>query len=238
MSLEVKNVTAGYQKEIPVLRGVSIKADKAKVTVIIGPNGSGKSTLLKVIYGFIKPVKGNILYDGHDITGLEPSRMIAQGIAYLLQGRSVFSKMLVAENLQLGGWIMRNRSGAIREALEVQYNKYPVLKEKKNSKAGELSGGQQKVVEISRSMIAKPRTILLDEPTAGLAPKVAEEVYKEVNTLKKEGFTILLVDQNVRKAVSLADYVYVLELGKNEQEGPGEEFAANLDAVIKGWLLK
>jgi len=236
LSLEVQNVTSGYIKGVNILENVSIKAEKSKVTTIIGPNGAGKSTLLRTIYGFLKPSKGRILFEGKDITGTDPHKMLERGVAYLFQGRSIFPELSVHENLELGCWIIRRNSKAKQAALTTIYGKYPMLYNSRKKKGKELSGGQQRILETCRSTLTKPKTILMDEPSAGVAPVIVNEVYNEIKRLKNEGFTILLVDQNVKRAVELADYVYFLKLGKNYYEAPGKEAREKLEEIVKGWL--
>jgi len=235
--INVQDVTVGYYKEIPVLKGITINAKKSEITTVIGPNGSGKSTLLKTIYGLLKPIKGRILYENEDITGCEPYTMIWRGIGFMFQERAVFPQMTILENLKLGGWIFGRKQEKLKEALEGVFKKYPIFKERKNEKAGKLSGGQQRILEIARFMISKPKLMLMDEPSAHLAPKVVKEVYKEIKRLKNEGVTILLVDQNVESAVSVADYVYVLKESRIVDEGCGSEFRRKLKELIKGWFL-
>ncbi|WP_035723068.1 ABC transporter ATP-binding protein [Fodinicurvata fenggangensis] len=235
MSLEVSDVVAGYTREVPILNGLDLTAEDGRVTVIIGPNGAGKSTLLKTIYGYLKPERGTIKHDGQSIVGYSPKDMLRKGIAYLIQGHSIFPRMTVEENLELGGWIMGSDSER-REALERIYERYPRLKEKRRLSAGILSGGEQRILEIARLTMTGPRTLLLDEPSVGLMPKLVNEVYEEISRLKDEKYTILIVDQNVKKSISIADYVYALALGENRHEGTKEEFAERLDEIVKEWI--
>ena len=207
-----------------------------KLTCVIGPNGAGKSTVLKATFGFLKPWLGKILHRDQDVAGFNPSEMLKRGMTYLLQSKAVFPRMTVEENLQMGCWLIKKEQQKVKDSLSRIYNEYPMLYETRKSKAGTLSGGQQRLLELARSMMTDPETILLDEPTAGLAPKVAKQVYDRIEGLKDKGYTILMVDQNVRTAVSLADYVYVLELGKNTREGPKAEIGRDLESLIRSWL--
>lgn len=234
MSLSVEGVVAGYYGDIDVLHDVSMKAEKHKTTVIIGPNGAGKSTLLKVICGFLKPRRGKIVFDGVDITGREPSSLVNLGIAYVPQERTIFPSLTVEENLELGAWSIRRDKAAVEEAVREVYELFPMLKEKRGSKARTLSGGMQRMIEIGRALMSKPKLILLDEPTAMLAPKIAREIYEVIKSLR---ITIVLVDQNVRQAIEVSDYVYVLEMGRNKVEGPREDFEKGLIEVVKDWLI-
>ena len=236
MALEVENVVAGYTREVPILNGVDLTAQDGVVTVILGPNGAGKSTLLKAVYGYLRPSEGEIRHDGRSLLGLRPKDMLREGIAYLIQGHSVFPRMSVHENLELGAWTMRGDKARVGEAFERVYAGFPVLKEKRSLPAGVLSGGEQRMLEIARLTMTGPRTLLLDEPSVGLMPKLVDSVYAEIARLKEDRYTILMVDQNVRKSIEIADYVYVLRLGENSHHGPVAEFRERLDAIIKEWL--
>jgi branched-chain amino acid transport system ATP-binding protein len=235
MSLEVKDVSSGYVKHVDILHNVSIKAEKAKVTTIIGPNGCGKTTLSKTICGFVKPRHGSILCDGEDVTGLKPHELLKRGLAYVFQRRSVFPYLTVQENLELGAW-SNGGSKETKKATEEMYKIFPSLERRRKMKAGVLSGGEQRMLEIGRALMAHPKIVLLDEPSAGLAPKVVKEVYEKLEKLKKEKITIILVDQNLRLAVSLADYVYVMELGRIKYEASKTDFETHLSEEIKEWF--
>ncbi|HET6469706.1 MAG TPA: ABC transporter ATP-binding protein [Geminicoccaceae bacterium] len=236
MTLEVADVVAGYTKEVPILNGVDLVAREGLVTVIIGPNGAGKSTLLKAIYGYLTPARGEVRHDGRSLAGLAPKDMLREGIAYLIQGRSVFPRMTVHENLELGAWTIRGERARVADAFERLYARFPVLREKRGLPAGVLSGGEQRMLEIARLTMTGPRTLLLDEPSVGLMPRLVDSVYAEIEKLKEDRYTILMVDQNVRKAAGIADYVYVLRLGENSHEGPAEGFRERLDEIIREWL--
>ena len=236
MTLEIQNVTSGYVREVPVLRDVNLVAREGALTGIIGPNGAGKSTLLKTIYGYLRPTKGDVLHHGKSIKGLNPDDMLGQGIAHLIQGHSVFPAMTVEENLELGGWIIKHDREAMETALAEVYDRYPVLKEKRSMVAGALSGGEQRMVEIARLTMTRPRTILIDEPSVGLMPKLVDMVYEEIVKLKEQGFTIVIVDQKVHKALDVADYLYVLRLGQNSHHGPREMFVDSIEDIIREWI--
>src|SRR5579875_3501253 len=229
MALEVKGVVAGYSREVAILNGVDLHAADGLVTLILGPNGAGKSTLLKTIYGYLRPRAGEIRFDGQDLTTLAPKDMLRHGVAYLLQGGSVFPAMSVEENLALGGWILGGGRGS-REA------RFARLKERRRMAAGLLSGGEQRMLEIARLTMTGPRILLLDEPSVGLMPKLVDEVYAEIAKLKAEKFTIVIVDQNEKKAIEIADYVYALRLGRNSHQGPQREFKGRLPEIVKEWL--
>jgi branched-chain amino acid transport system ATP-binding protein len=236
MTLEIKNVTSGYIKEVPVLADVNVVAHEASLTGIIGPNGAGKSTLLKTIYGYLRPSRGDIFHDGQSIKGLKPDQMLGRGIAHLIQGHSVFPAMTVEENLELGGWIIKNDRQALNRALDEVYGHYPVLKNKRRMVAGALSGGEQRTLEIARLTMTHPRTILIDEPSVGLMPKLVDTVYGEIVKLKELGYTILMVDQKVHKCLDVVDYIYVLSLGQNSHQGPKQEFVNTIEDIIKEWI--
>lgn len=222
--LEINDLHVGYYKDLNILQGVDMRAREAQITAVLGANGVGKSTLLKAIYGFIHPQQGQILVDGADVTELSSHELVHHGVSYIPQRQSVFPFMTVEENLELGAWSFRDDQTQVQARLEENYERFPILWERRRSPAGELSGGMQRMVELGRVMMTRPRLILVDEPTAGLAVMLANEIYQLLVDLKNEGITVLLVDQNIRQAIKIADYVYVLELGRNRHEGPREEF--------------
>jgi branched-chain amino acid transport system ATP-binding protein len=234
--LQVEGVVAGYIPGHPILRGVNLKAEPGRITVILGPNGAGKSTLLKAVSGFLPPEEGTIRLGDTEVGSLPPHRHIEHGIALLPQGRSTFPELTVAENIELGGWTMRGDRKRLREAVEAMFVRYPHLLPLRNRAAGSLSGGQQRAVEIARLLVPNPSVLLIDEPSVGLSPIVAQQVYQELLALKEEGRTILLVDQDVRAAIRVADYVYVLSSGKNDIEGDRSAFEGDLGAMVRGWL--
>jgi branched-chain amino acid transport system ATP-binding protein len=222
--LEIDDLYVGYYKDLNILQGVSLTARTGQITAVLGPNGVGKSTLLKSIFGFVKPQGGEIRFAGQNIVGTPAHHLVDLGISYIPQHQSVFPQMTVGENLELGAWSFRHDSDRIRQKIEANYERFPILRERRRSPAGELSGGMQRMVELGRVLMTDPKLILVDEPTAGLAIMLARDIYELLVQLKEEGITILLVDQNIRQAINIADYVYVLELGSNRHEGPREEF--------------
>lgn len=234
--LEANNLSVSYYGDINILKGVSLKVEEALITTVIGPNGAGKSTLLKSLYGLLKPKNGSILLEGKDITGLKVHEFIKMGIAYVPQQRSIFPELTVRENLELGTWIFKKDKEKIRNTIDQAYERFPVLYEKRSIRAGLLSGGQQKILEIGRSLLTKPRICLLDEPTATLSPRIAKLIYSTLFALRSEGITIVMVDQRIRQAFEISDYIYVLELGQNKIDGTRKDFDGNLKAIIKGWL--
>jgi len=223
--LEAKDLYVGYYKDLNILQGVSIKAQEGKITTVLGANGVGKSTLLKAIYGFLRPNGGEILLEGKNIIGTPTYELINQGISYIPQQPGIFRWMSVEENLEMGAWTFKQDKARIKRKLEENYERFPLLKDRRKSPAGELSGGMQRMVEVGRTLMTDPKVILVDEPTAGLAKLLAEEIYQMLADLRdKESMTIILVDQAIRQALKIADYVYVLELGRNKFDGPVEEF--------------
>jgi branched-chain amino acid transport system ATP-binding protein len=234
--LECINLVSGYGG-IEVLHGVDLSVEVGSVTAVIGPNGSGKSTLLKTIFGLIKPWRGRVTLDGYDITGVEPHRLLGKGISYIPQRHSVFPLLTVEENLRMGLWIHRDDEEKIRDALERTYAVFPMLKEKARLRAGSLSGGELRLLELARAIMVRPRMLLIDEFSVGLSPILLRETYRLVNQLREqEGITILAVDQNVRQILSISDYVYVMKLGRKVQEGPASEVMSRLEEIMKDWL--
>lgn len=237
MSLVLKDVVSGYFPEVDILHGISVRAEKGKITGIIGPNGAGKSTLIKTICGFVKPRKGKIFYKEKNITGSKPHILAsAFGITYIAQERNVFLELTVKENFNVYTWPLRKNQESVRKSIDKVYEKFPVLKDKLNDKVSSLSGGQQRMLELSRAFIQKSELILIDEPTAGLAPKVAMEVYEAMNKFKEEKLTVLFVDQNVRQAVKFSDYLYMLRSGQVIKQGPKEQFENELESLIHEWI--
>jgi branched-chain amino acid transport system ATP-binding protein len=223
--IEIKDLYVGYYRDLDILQGVSMKAEAAQIVTVLGANGVGKSTLLKAIYGFLKPRYGQILLDGKDITGIASHKLIKQGISYIPQHSSVFPNMSVEDNLKLGAWTFRGDNKRVQEKIEENYQRFPMLRERKKDDAGLLSGGMQRMVEVGRTLMTDPKVILVDEPTAGLAKMLSTEVYQMLKGLRDDdGLTIILVDQEIRQALKIADYVYVLELGRNKIDGYTQEF--------------
>ncbi|MBI5354058.1 MAG: ABC transporter ATP-binding protein [Chloroflexi bacterium] len=223
--LKIQDLHVGYYQDLNILQGVSLQARKGQITAVLGSNGVGKSTLLKTIFGFVKPQQGVIALDGKDIIGVPSHQLIHMGLSYIPQRQSVFPQMTVEENLEMGAWSFRGDKARIQEGIAANYLRFPVLRDRRRSPAGELSGGTQRMVEIGRILMVNPKLILIDEPTAGLAIRLEKEIYDLLVQLKEEGVTILLVDQNIRQAINIADHVYVLELGRNRLDGPRDQFA-------------
>ena len=223
--LELRGLDVGYYKDLNILQDLNVKARKKQITTILGANGVGKSTALKAAFGFLKPNRGDVVLENESILDIPTHQRILEGLAYIPQQPGVFKDMTVEENLQLGGWTFRKDKQQVREKIEANYERFPVLREKRKQITGELSGGQQRMVEISRTLMAEPKVLLVDEPTVGLSKMLAEEVYEMLKMLVTvDELTILLVDQEIRQALKIADYVYVLELCRNKFEGPAQQF--------------
>ncbi|HZP39534.1 MAG TPA: ABC transporter ATP-binding protein [Methylomirabilota bacterium] len=212
-------LTAGYGKML-ILHGVTLEVRAGEIVTVIGPNGAGKSTAFKTIVGFLRPQSGRVRFDGEDITGLRPDQVLPRGLAYVPQGRVVFPQMTVLENLEMGAYIERDRA-RIRAALERVYGLLPILAERRGQKAGTMSGGEQQMVAIARALMTSPKLILLDEPSLGLAPKFVSLIFEKLDEMRRAGFTLMVVEQNAAKALTVADRGYVLELGRNRFEGTG-----------------
>jgi ABC-type branched-subunit amino acid transport system ATPase component len=223
--LRAEAMTAGYGK-MAILHDVSLIVAPGELVAVIGPNGAGKSTAFKVIVGFLRPTEGRVLFDGDDITGLRPDQVLRRGLSYVPQGRIVFPQMTVLENLEMGGYIER-KPARIREALERVYALFPILAERRYQKAGTMSGGEQQMVAIGRALMTIPKLVLLDEPSLGLSPKYVSLIFEKLVEMKRAGYTLMLVEQNAAKALSVADRGYVLELGRNRFEGSGRTLLAD-----------
>jgi neutral amino acid transport system ATP-binding protein len=216
--LEVAGVEAGYGEAL-VLRGVSLTAFEAELVAIIGPNGAGKSTLLKVIYGLLRPTSGVVRYRTDDVTGVRPERLTRLGLNYVPQLGNVFPSLSIAENLLVGSVSLPRAER--RPAVDDMYAQFPLLAERRRQRAGTLSGGQRKLLAIARALVTRPRALLLDEPSAGLSPQAVELVFDQLAEVKRRGIAIVMVEQNARRALSLADRGYVLDMGRNAYEGTG-----------------
>ncbi|GAB2577225.1 ABC transporter ATP-binding protein [Paractinoplanes abujensis] len=224
--IELVDVQAGYGRAAPVLRGFSVAVPAGSVVCLVGPNGAGKSTVLKVASGLLGPRSGQVIVGGKDLTGAGPQKMLAAGVALVLQGHSVFREMTVEENVLLGGYTVRDRTEKAKRAKFVK-DLFPVVGERWNSLAGLLSGGQQKQVEFARSLMVDPKVVLLDEPSMGLDPKATSTIFEQVVRMRDAGTAVLLVEQNARRALETADLGCVLDLGRVHISGPAHELLAD-----------
>ena len=220
--------------DLQVLWNVSFKINKGEVVTIIGPNCAGKTTILNTISGLLRPRSGSIIYLGKQVEKLPPHKLVKLGIAHVPEGRRLFPQLSVMENLKMGAYT-RGRVREKDEMLEWVFQLFPILKERKNQRASTLSGGEQQMLALGRGLMSKPKLLMLDEPSLGLAPKLVRLVFEVIERVNKEGFTILLVEQNVHQALELADRSYVLEEGKIVLEGKGKELINN-DHVKKAYL--
>ncbi len=223
--LELKNVTGGYGR-ITILNGTSFEIPKASITTIIGPNGAGKSTVFKAVFGLLSIHSGNILLNGEDVTRKGPAEMIARGVTYVPQGRNVVPQLSVLHNLELGGITAKDQS-RVRRRIEEVMDQFPMLRERKHQKAIELSGGQQKQLEIARALLLDPRLMLIDEPSIGLSPNLVQEVFQTLTRLRDAGVTILMVEQNAKAALAMSDFGLVLELGQTRMFGKAATLMAD-----------
>jgi branched-chain amino acid transport system ATP-binding protein len=219
--LQLNNVESAYGP-VKAIRGVSLKVARGSIVTVLGANGAGKSTILKTISGIIDPQKGSILYHGEPIQKMDPARIVRQGIAHVPEGREIFPLLTVRENLLMGAYTRPLADkAAVEQEIEQVYGYFPILKERASQPAGQLSGGQQQMLAISRALLAKPTIMLLDEPSLGLSPKLTHEIFEIIKRINQErGVTILLVEQNARVALKYADYGYVLEVGRIVMEDP------------------
>jgi branched-chain amino acid transport system ATP-binding protein len=235
--LELRDVTAGYAQDIDVLRNIDLRVDAGRITGLIGLNGAGKSTLVKTICGFLPPKSGTVVYEGQDISGIAPHRLIDHGICCIPQESSLFPYLSVQENLTLP-LLGRPRRFAkeARDRLQEAFEIFPALKEKRSQAAGSLSGGQQKQLEFAKAWLQQPRLCLVDEPSIGLSPRISEEVFVWIERFAQMRMGILLIDHNVRRVVRMSDRVCVLSLGKITAQGAASEFQGDLHRQVQEWM--
>jgi ABC-type branched-subunit amino acid transport system ATPase component len=222
--LEAKNITAGYTAEVNILSEVDIRLKSGQIVSVIGPNGAGKSTLLKTIFGILKPTNGKISLKEEDITGLKPDKVAKKGISYVPQVNNVFPSMTIQENLEMGAFI---RDDDYSQRLNEIYELFPILGERKKQKAGQLSGGQRQMVAMGRALMVDPQVLLLDEPSAGLAPNLVEMIFEKIIDINKTGVSMIIVEQNAREALKMADHGYVLAMGRNVLDDSGKALLNN-----------
>ena len=215
--LDIKNLNSGYG-ELRVLEGVDISVDVNQIVALIGPNGAGKSTVLKSIFNIANVTKGKILFKEKDITDLETHELLEIGVSYVPQGKINFGNLTVKENLEIGSEMLRDKA-VIRKNMNLVFRKFPVLKERRNQLAYGLSGGQQQMLALGRALMQNPTLLLLDEPSLGLSPKLQKELFETVKSLRAEGISILIVEQNAKKAIEIADKTYLLEDGRVALKG-------------------
>ena len=223
--LTLENISVSYGA-IRALKGVSMHVEQGEVVTLIGANGAGKTTTLRTITGLLSPAEGRILFEGQEISGRPTHQLVARGISMSPEGRGVFANLTVRENLLMGAYLKKNKA-EISEDLERGFRMFPRLKERESQKAGTLSGGEQQMLAMARALMSRPRLLLLDEPSLGLAPLVVHTIFEAIDEIRGEGTTILLVEQNAHAALKHSDRAYVLETGRIVMEGPSKELAAD-----------
>jgi branched-chain amino acid transport system ATP-binding protein len=223
--LTLDNISVSYGA-IRALKGVSMRVEQGEVVTLIGANGAGKTTTLRTITGLLSPTEGRLLFEGKDIGGHPTHQLVARGISMSPEGRGVFANLTVRENLQMGAYLKKNKA-EIAQDLERGFRMFPRLKEREAQKAGTLSGGEQQMLAMARALMSRPRLLLLDEPSLGLAPLVVHTIFEAIDEIRGEGTTILLVEQNAHAALKHSDRAYVLETGRIVMEGPSKELAAD-----------
>ena len=231
--LEIHNLSSGYDN-IPVLKSLNLKIDTGNLTAVIGPNGAGKSTLLRTISGLLSVNNGSIMMDGIDITKLRPDEMVNLGIIHVPEGRMILSRLTVRENLIMGSF-QRKDNSQIKEDFDKVLSMFPILSDRLTQLGGTLSGGEQQMLAIGRGLMARPKLLMLDEPSLGIAPIVVEQIFDMINQIQKEGVTILMVEQNAAKALNAASSAYVLELGSIKASGLAKSLLTD-DGIKKTYL--
>lgn len=231
--LKVTDLNTSYGK-IHAIRGLNFEVQEGEIVTLIGANGAGKSTTLKTLSGMLEPTSGSIMFEGEDIARTKPHKVTAKGIIHVPEGRRIFSRMTVLENLEMGAYLRNDKDG-IEADLERVYGLFPRLKERLSQKGGTLSGGEQQMLAMGRAIMSAPKLLMMDEPSMGLAPVVVETIFETIEALNNQGMTILLVEQNANIALSIADRGYVLETGEIKLTGTGEELLVN-EAVRKAYL--
>ncbi len=221
--LKVEDVYSGYG-ETEILHGVSVEVSRGEIATIIGPNGSGKSTLMKTIFGLLTPSRGKVILEDEDITGLRPDRIVRKGMCYVPQSDNIFPSLTILENLEMGAFI---RDDDYSESLNDVFARVPLLRERKSQRAGSLSGGEQQMVAMGKALMLNPKMLLLDEPSAGLAPRTVGEILQKIVEIKQSGVAILMVEQNAKEALKLSDRGYVLAMGKKRFEDAGQAILDN-----------
>ncbi len=223
--LTLENISVSYGA-IKAIKGISMRVEQGEVVTLIGANGAGKTTTLRTITGLLSPTEGRILFEGQEISGRPTHQLVARGISMSPEGRGVFANLSVRENLMMGAYLKKNRA-EISEDLERGFRMFPRLKEREAQKAGTLSGGEQQMLAMARALMSRPRLLLLDEPSLGLAPLVVHTIFEAIDEIRGEGMTVLLVEQNAHAALKHSDRAYVLETGRIVMEGPSKELAAD-----------
>ena len=223
--LTINNLKVAYGG-IQAIRGISLEVPEGQIVTLIGANGAGKSTTLRSVVGLVKPYEGEIIFNGTNLVGMPTHKIIGSGISTVPEGRKIFSDLSVLENLRIGAYLRKNEA-EIRADIDMVYDLFPRLKERSWQQAGTLSGGEQQMLAVGRALMGKPRLMLMDEPSLGLAPMIVQDIFSIIKRINQEGVTILLIEQNANMALRTADYAYVLETGHIQMEGPGKELLAD-----------
>ena len=234
MLLEVKDLRVSYGK-IEAIKGISLHVEKGEIVTLVGANGAGKTTLLKTISGILKPTTGKIIFENKDVETIEPHNRVLEGLCQAPEGRGIFPGMTVIENLEMGKFARKEWKKELDEDLERIYTLFPRLKERQNQAGGTLSGGEQQMLSIGRALMSRPRLLLLDEPSMGLAPMFIQQIFKIIREIQEQGVSILLVEQNAAQALACANRAYILETGNIVKEGSGKDLLKD-DAVKKAYL--
>lgn len=225
--LEVQDIYSGYRPDFDILKGISLHIKPGEIVCVIGPNGAGKSTVFKALYGFLKIRQGRVLFDDRDMTDIRPQDALKAGITIVPQLRSVFPQMTVYENLEMGMYLEHDKE-RIKRRINYILDLFPRLAERVKQKVGTMSGGEQRMLEIGRALMWEPKLVLMDEPSAGLAPLITKAIFGSIKRLNEEiGLTVLMIEQNARQGLQISDRGYVLELGQNSYEGTGQELLDN-----------
>ena len=236
MMLRVNDLHAAYG-DVGVLKGITLEIRTGEIVCLLGANGAGKSTLLKVISGVLHPSQGNVFFQDQEITRYSAHKIVRMGLSHVPEGRQIFSRLTVMQNLLLGGYPRKSKRAEAQELFGFSFNLFPILKERLKQRAGTLSGGEQQMLAISRSLMSRPRLLLLDEPSLGLAPMVVEEIFRVIKDLRSRGISILLVEQNVMGALNISDRGYIMEIGKMAAHGKAAEMRGD-DEVRRRYLGK
>ena len=234
--LEIKHIDAFYGK-VQALYDVSLEVGDNEIISLIGANGAGKSTLMKTVMGLLRPARGEVLFDGEDLTKIRNTRIVSRGIVYVPEGREVFPEMTVRDNLEMGAYCRKYSQKEMNRKIEEMYDIFPRLKERQKQLAGSLSGGEQQMLAVARALMSHPKLMMMDEPSLGLAPLIVQDIFNIIKEINKQGVTILLIEQNANMALRIADQGYVLETGRISLSGTGRELLAD-ESVKAAYLGK
>jgi len=232
--LKLTNIET-YYGQIQALKGINLEVEEGKIVTLLGANGAGKSTTMRTIAGLLKPKKGTVEFLGQNVMGLKPHQLLRKGIALVPEGRAILSTMTVLENLEMGAY--HRKDGNVKEDIKQVMKRFPILEERQTQLAGTLSGGQQQMLAIARALLSKPKLLLLDEPSMGLAPIIVSEIFRIIQEIKEEGTTVLVVEQNAKQALKIADYGYVMETGKIIMEGFAKDLLKD-ERIVEAYLGK